>query len=175
MAVSIFGYSGAYLKNINAVNPTQGAQGAGTSPSIQIFEPKIGWPEKAGDAPYQSVPFSIPTTRFDGTALVAGDLFYFAPLGAGVKVEAMVFNLTTAATGTTFTINIGNNTSATAYAAALDLKTATATTVTVATLNLASAGVGNNDAILGAVATTSSPAGVAAGTLNIQYGVGTTF
>lgn len=115
---------------------------------------------------------SIPTTRFDGTALVAGDQYFFAPLGAGVKVTALVLNITTAATGGTITMNLGNNTSATAYASGVNLAATGATTPTVIVLNAASVGVGANDAVVGAIAAgVSLPTGTVAATLNLQYGV----
>lgn len=166
---NIVGYSGAYLKNINSSQ--LGVYQAGSSGAlVSVFEPKVGVPEKQGDAFTERFLCTLPATRFDGTALVAGDQFFVMPLPAGMRVYSLNVDVTTGSTGTTYAVNVGNNTSATAYASALDTKAVANTAVAVTVLDAASAGVGNNDAVILAASTVTAVATGGVMQVTVSYG-----
>lgn len=137
---------------------------------VDVFEPKAGQPEKQGDAFIERFTCTLPATRFDGSALTAGDQFFVMPLPAGMRVYNMQVDVTTGSTGTAYTVNVGNNTSATAYASALDTKTVANTAPTTAVLDAAAAGVGNNDAIIFAAATVTAVATGGVIAVTVTYG-----
>lgn len=137
---------------------------------VDVFEPKAGQPEKQGDAFIERFTCTMPATRFDGTALVAGDQFFVMPLPSGMRLLNFDVNVTVAATGTAYTVNVGNATSATAYASALDTKTVANTAVTRAVLDAAAAGASNNDYVVFAAATVTAVTTGATILVTLTYG-----
>lgn len=146
-------------------------QAGSTGALVNVFEPRSGVPEKQGDAWASRFTCTLPATRFDGTALVAGDTFYVMPLPAGHRIYTLSLDVTTGSTGTTYAVNVGNATSATAYASALDTKTVANTAVAVSVLDAAAAGVGNTDSVILAASTVTAVATGGVIQVTVTYGI----